>query len=169
MSWNLPFINSFCYVSYQKKFESTHFCLRVWKKPFLKVGYIWFWWFFQNCFAIPYRIQMISNSVKKFLIKFKKWHISTFRLKCVLSKFFWYKTTTKTLRNCKDQLFWCQDNSGIFQQNWTKINPWFWPFLDKKWYLFLEKMLSLGMLLGIKLSDIAKMHPWYLKTNPSSS
>ena len=30
-------------------------------------------------------------------------------------------------------------------------------------------MLSLGMLLGTKLSDIAKMHPWYLKTNPSSS
>ena len=30
-------------------------------------------------------------------------------------------------------------------------------------------MLSLSMLLGMKLSDIAKMHPWYLKTNPSSS
>ena len=30
-------------------------------------------------------------------------------------------------------------------------------------------MLSLGMLLSIKLSDIAKLHPWYLKTNPSSS
>ena len=83
--------------------------------------------------------------------------------------FFGKKQQQKPLEIAKISSFGARttlESSSKIGQKSTLDFDHFWTKND---IFFLEKMLILGMLLGIKLSDIAKMHPWYLKINPSSS
>ena len=120
MSQNLRLIIFFCHGSYQKSFKAP-VSLKVGTKTCLKVGHIWFWWFFQNHFAIPFKTQVTSTSVKMFFMKLKNHTFQPFRQKvCSKNSFVQiYQKTDKKLKNIGWQvdffLPWTQNSTCSLQ------------------------------------------------------
>ena len=115
----LRFLMYNCSVFNQKNFESALLSLRGWKMTFLKVDFNHFdRIFIENCKNDFVLIDLLFpwNLVNK------KVNFHTLKLKSALSNFFWLEPLQIHIRNCKNQPFWCRDNSAIFQWKWTKIN-----------------------------------------------
>ena len=123
----LRFLIYFCSGFNQKNFESALLSLRGWKMTFLKVDFNHFdRIFIENCKNDFVLIDLLFpwNLVNK------KVNFHTLKLKSALLNFFWLEPLQIHIRNCKNQPFWCRDNSAILGQNLLFLTPIFDWFLE---------------------------------------